>query len=138
MAFGVVFQAWNGAWALVQPIFIGFPPVQGLMYGDLARARRAGAADRPPAGCRLLAETVAAAVSALLGAQWGLQTLVYGLLQGAAAELVFAFALYRSWNLPIALLAAACAGAAAVLLDLVFYYPDWQPDLSADLRRWWS
>jgi energy-coupling factor transport system substrate-specific component len=127
VAFGVVFQAWNGAWALVQPIFIGFPPVQGLMYGIwLVPAVLVPLIVRRP-GAALLAETVAAAVSALLGAQWGLQTLVYGLLQGAAAELAFAFTLYRSWNLLTAVLAAAFAGAAAVLLDLVFYYPDWSP-----------
>jgi len=38
---------------------------------------------------------------------------------------VFAFALYRSWRLPVALGAGASAGAAAALLDLAFYYPDW-------------
>ena len=125
VAFGVVFQVWNGAWELAKPVFIGFPPVQGLMYGIwLVPAVLVPLVVRRP-GAALLAELVAAAVSALLGAQWGLQTLVYGLLQGAAAELAFAFTLYRSWNLATAVLAAAFAGAAAVLLDLVFYYPDW-------------
>ncbi len=47
------------------------------------------------------------------------------LVEGAAAEIVFAFALYRSWRLATALLAGAVAGLAAALLDLVFYYPDW-------------
>ncbi|HEX3220361.1 MAG TPA: ECF transporter S component [Candidatus Limnocylindria bacterium] len=125
VAFGVVFQVWNGAWELAKPVFIGFPPVQGLMYGIwLVPAVLVPLVVRRP-GAALLAELVAAAISALLGAQWGLQTLVYGLLQGAAAELAFAFTLYRSWNLVTAMLAAAFAGAAAVLLDLVFYYPDW-------------
>ena len=125
VAFGVVFQVWNGAWELAKPVFIGFPPVQGLMYGIwLVPAVLVPLVVRRP-GAALLAELVAAAISALLGAQWGLQTLVYGLLQGAAAELAFAFTLYRSWNLATAVLAAAFAGAAAVLLDLVFYYPDW-------------
>ena len=125
VVFGVVFQLWNGAWELAKPIFIGLPPVQGLMYGIwLVPAVLVPLIVRRP-GAALLAEVVAAAVSALLGAQWGLQTLVYGLLQGAAAELAFAFTLYRSWNLVTAIMAAAFAGAAAVLLDLVFYYPDW-------------
>ena len=125
VAFGVVFQVWNGAWELAKPVFIGFPPAQGLMYGIwLVPAVLVPLIVRRP-GAALLAELVAAAVSALLGAQWGLQTLVYGLLQGAGAELAFAFTLYRSWNLLTAVLAAALAGAAAALLDLVFYYPDW-------------
>jgi energy-coupling factor transport system substrate-specific component len=63
--------------------------------------------------------------SALFGAPWGLLTIVYGLMQGGAAELVFAMGLYRRWGLPTALLAGAAAGAAAVLLDLVLYYPSW-------------
>ena len=70
---------------------------------------------------------MAAAASALFGAQWGLVTIVYGLLQGAAAELIFAFGLYRRWGLVAAILAAASAGAAASLLDLILYYPDWAP-----------
>ena len=48
-----------------------------------------------------------------------------GLLEGGAAEIVFAFALYRSWRLPTAILAGGAAGAAAALLDIVFYYEAW-------------
>jgi energy-coupling factor transport system substrate-specific component len=47
---------------------------------------------------------------------------LYGLVEGAAPELVFAFLLYRSWKLPAALAAGAAAGVAAALLDLAFYY----------------
>jgi energy-coupling factor transport system substrate-specific component len=64
----------------------------------------------------------------IFGAQWGLLTVVYGLAQGAAAELIFAFALYRAWSLPVALLAGAAAGVAGALLDLAFYYADWAID----------
>ena len=41
-------------------------------------------------GAALFAEMVAAGVSALLGSQWGPDTLLSGFVQGAAAELVFA------------------------------------------------
>ena len=66
---------------------------------------------------------------------WGLYVVAYGLVQGAAGELVFALTLYRSWRLPTAVLAGAAAGAAAALLDLAFYYPDWSGRVAADLRR---
>ena len=46
-------------------------------------------------------------------------------MQGGAAELIFGLGLYRRWGLPTAVLAGAAAGAAAVLLDLLIYYPDW-------------
>jgi energy-coupling factor transport system substrate-specific component len=51
--------------------------------------------------------------------------IAYGLLEGAAPELVFAFLGYRVWRMTVAILAGAVAGAAAALLDLVFYYPSW-------------
>jgi len=125
VAFGAVFQAWNLLWTAISPAFVGLPPLQGFMYGVwLLPAVLVPLVIRRP-GAALLGEGVAAIASALFGAPWGLLTIVYGLMQGGAAELVFAMGLYRRWGLPIALLAGAAAGAAAVLLDLVVYYPDW-------------
>ena len=125
VAFGAVFQAWNLLWTAIQPAFIGIPPLQGFMYGVwLVPAVLVPLVIRRP-GAALLGEGVAAVASALFGAPWGLLTIVYGLMQGGAAELVFAMGLYRRWGLPTALLAGAAAGAAAVLLDLVLYYPSW-------------
>ena len=125
VAFGAVFQAWNLLWTAIQPAFIGVPPLQGFMYGVwLVPAVLVPLVIRRP-GAALLGEGVAAVASALFGAPWGLLTIVYGLMQGGAAELVFAMGLYRRWGLPTALLAGAAAGAAAVLLDLVLYYPSW-------------
>jgi energy-coupling factor transport system substrate-specific component len=125
VAFGAVFQAWNLLWTAVSPAFVGVPPLQGFMYGVwLLPAVLVPLVIRRP-GAALMGEGVAAVASALFGAPWGLLTSVYGLMQGGAAELVFAMGLYRRWGLPIALLAGAAAGAAAVLLDLVIYYPSW-------------
>jgi energy-coupling factor transport system substrate-specific component len=125
VAFGAVFQAWNLLWTAVSPAFVGVPPLQGFMYGVwLLPAVLVPLVIRRP-GAALLGEGVAAVASALFGAPWGLLTVVYGLMQGGAAELVFAMGLYRRWGIPISLLAGAAAGAAAVLLDLVVYYPDW-------------
>ncbi|MGH2455375.1 MAG: ECF transporter S component [Candidatus Limnocylindria bacterium] len=125
VAFGVVFQAWNLLWEGAKPAFVALPPLQGFMYGVwLLPAVLVPLVVRRP-GAAVLGEVIAASVSALLGAQWGLLTVVYGVMQGGAAELVFAFTLYRAWNLPVALLAGASAGAAAVLLDLSLFYPEW-------------
>lgn len=128
VAFGAVFQAWNLLWYAVSPAFVGVPPLQGFMYGVwLLPAVLVPLVIRRP-GAALLGEGVAAVASALFGAPWGLLTIVYGLMQGGAAELVFAMGLYRRWGIGIALLAGAAAGAAAVLLDLVVYYPSWAAD----------
>lgn len=125
VAFGAVFQAWNLLWTAASPAFVAVPPLQGFMYGVwLLPAVLVPLVIRRP-GAALLGEGVAAVASALFGAPWGLLTVVYGLMQGGAAELVFAMGLYRRWGLAISLLAGAAAGAAAVLLDLVVYYPSW-------------
>jgi len=125
VAFGVVFWAWNLLWAAVGPAFAALPPLQGFMYGVWLVPGVLGALIVRKPGAALYASLVASIVSALLGNQWGLTVVWYGLLQGAAPELVFLLRRYRSFTLPTALLAGAAAGAAAVALDLALYYPEW-------------
>lgn len=125
VAFGAVFQVWNALWTALLPAFAALPPLQGFMYGVwLLPAVLVPLVIRRP-GAALLGEGVAAVASALFGAPWGLLIIIYGLTQGGAAELVFAMGLYRRWGLAICLLAGAAAGAAAVVLDLVNFYPHW-------------
>ncbi len=124
-AFGVVFWAWSLLWAAASPAFVAFPPAQGFMYGVWLMPAVLGALVIRKRGAAIYTELVAATVSALLGVSWGLSVVAYGLVEGAAAEIVFAFALYRSWRLVTALLAGAVAGLAAAMLDILFYYPEW-------------
>ena len=122
VAFGVVFWAWN---VVTLPLFSG--QVNPLAYlvsgvwllpGVLAMLviRKAGAA--------LFAEVLAAVVSALLGSAWGLDTVLSGAVQGAGAELVFAVVFYRSFGLPIALLAGVGSAVGEWLHDMPIYYPE--------------
>jgi energy-coupling factor transport system substrate-specific component len=125
VAFGVVFWAWNLLWAATGTAFTAFPPAQAFMYGVwLLPAVVAPLIVRKP-GAALFAETVASIVSALLGAQWGVQVVFYGLLQGLAGDLGFAVFRYRRFGWQQALLSAALAGAMAAVLDLLYYYPTW-------------
>ena len=124
-AFGVIFWAWGQLWNTAQPAFTGFPPGQGFMYGVWLLPGVLGALIIRKPGAAIYTELVASIISAFLGTAWGLQVVLYGLVEGAAPELVFAFLLYRSWKLPAALAAGAVAGVAAALLDLAFYYTEW-------------
>jgi energy-coupling factor transport system substrate-specific component len=124
-AFGVIFWAWGQLWNTAQPAFTGFPPAQGFMYGVWLLPGVLGALIIRKPGAAIYTELVASIISAFLGTAWGLQVVLYGLVEGAAPELVFAFLLYRSWKLPAALAAGAVAGVAAALLDLAFYYTNW-------------
>jgi energy-coupling factor transport system substrate-specific component len=120
VAFGVVFWAWDQLWTNTSAAFAGFPPAQGFMYGVWLLPGVLGALVIRKPGAALYTELVAAIVSALLGTAWGLSVVAYGLVEGAAPELVFAFLAYGSWRLSTSVLAGAAAGASAALLDILF------------------
>lgn len=124
VAFGVVFWVWGLAWAAADPAFAFAPVLKDLFYAVwLVPAVLAPYIIRKP-GAALFAEMVAASVSAILGSQWGVDTLLSGALQGAAAELVFGFTLYRLWSFPVLAIAAVASAAAAWLHDWVLYYAE--------------
>jgi energy-coupling factor transport system substrate-specific component len=123
VAFGVVFWAWGVLWSGPLSFLSAFAlPVQDLGYAVwLMPAVLAPLIIRKP-GAALFAEMVAAGLSALLGSVWGVDTLLSGFVQGAAAELVFAFTLYRLWSFPVLAVAALASAAAAWIHDWVLYY----------------
>ncbi len=124
IAFGVVFWAWNQVWAAATPAFVAIPPAQNILYGVwLVPAVLAGLIIRKP-GAALFTELVAASVSAILGSQWGLDTVVSGALQGLGAEIVFLIVGYRRWTIVVALIAAIGTAIAAWVHDTPLYYAD--------------
>jgi energy-coupling factor transport system substrate-specific component len=113
----VIFWAWNIVWGATEGAFAFFPPAQTLLYGVwLIPAVLAGLIIRKP-GAALFTETVAAVISALLGAKWGATVIPQGLVQGLGAELAFAALFYRSWKLPAAVLAGLLTGVSAAVFD---------------------
>ncbi|HEV8535683.1 MAG TPA: ECF transporter S component [Candidatus Limnocylindria bacterium] len=122
VAFGVVFFAWNNLWELTKPAFAAMAPAQYLISGVwLIPAVLGGLIIRKP-GAALFTELVAATVSAILGSVWGLDTLLSGAIQGAAAEFVFGATLYANWSLGTAIAAAAAAAVGEWLHDMPVYY----------------
>ncbi|HUG55686.1 MAG TPA: ECF transporter S component [Candidatus Limnocylindrales bacterium] len=124
VAFGVVFWAWNLVWAAAEPAFLAAPPARNILYGVWLIPAVLGALIIRKPGAALFTELVAAIVSAILGSIWGLDTVLSGFMQGAAAELVFAFTGYRLWTLPLAAIAGAAAAAGAWLHDMPIYYAE--------------
>ncbi|MFE9872073.1 ECF transporter S component [Micromonospora sp. NPDC005686] len=121
VAFGVVFWAWGLLWSATDAAFAFFPPAQAVLYGVwLIPAVLAGLIIRKP-GAALYCETVAAIVSALLGSQWAGIVILQGLMQGIGAELAFAAFRYRSFRLPVAVLAGALTGLGAATFDFVYW-----------------
>ncbi len=129
VAFGVVFTGWNVVFNSVAAGGLA-PPLYILSGVWLIPAVLAPLIVRLP-GAALLAETMAATVSLLLGSPYGLDTIFSGLVQGAGAEIVFALALYRRWTLPMSVLAACGAGLGMWFHDMTVYFPG--VDLSIQL-----
>jgi energy-coupling factor transport system permease protein len=123
VAFAVVFWAWGLVWNGPLAVLSTFAlPLRDLGYAVwLIPAVLAPLIIRKP-GAAIFAEMVAAVLSALLGTVWGPEVLLAGFVQGAAAEVVFGFTLYRIWSLPVLALAAVASAAAAWVLDWVVYY----------------
>ncbi len=121
VAFGVFFWAFGLVWSALN--WLGPFGPQNLLYaGWLLPAIVAPLIVRKP-GAALFAELVAASLSALLGSQWSLDTILSGAMQGGAAEVVFFAARYRNWSLPVVAAASLAASAAAFVHDWLIYYP---------------
>ena len=132
VAFGVAFFVAGGLWSAIA----GLGPAQNLFYGVwLLPAIVAPLIIRKP-GAALFAEVVAASLSALLGSLWGVDTLLSGLMQGAAAELVFAATRYRSYGFATLAAAGLAASAAAFVHDWYFYYSGYATDVLLLTALW--
>lgn len=122
VAFGVVFWFWNTIWTPLDAVFALAPWAKDLLYAVwLIPAVLAPLIVRKR-GAAVFAEMTAAGVSALLGSPWGPDVLLSGFVQGAAAELVFAMTLYRSYAFPTLVAAAVASAAAAWIHDWALYY----------------
>lgn len=129
VVFGVVFFVWNGVYAAFG--FLQPPVLQDWVYGMwLVPAVLAPVIIRKP-GAAVFAEMAAASISALLGVQWGPDTLLSGFMQGAAAELVFAAFRYRRWSIGVLALAALAAAVGAWVHDWFIYYSGFAVDVQA-------
>lgn len=127
VAFGVIFWAWGLLWTATGPVFTFYPPAQAVIYGIWLVPAVLGAWSIRKPGAAIYCEWLAAIISVALGNSWGGSIIWQGLVQGLGAELVLLIVLYRVWNLPVALFAAAGSGIAAAAWDQVVWYGtyDW-------------
>lgn len=120
VASGVLFWLWGLAWPGLDTALSFTPGLSGLLAGGWLFAGVLGGLVVRKPGAALYAEVVAAVVSMGLGTQWAFLTLVWGLVQGLAAEVGFAIFVYANWKLMAALTSGAFAGVAVAVLDTSF------------------
>ncbi|WNR44900.1 ECF transporter S component [Paenibacillus roseipurpureus] len=119
--FGVIYRIWGPIYDLLKPLGLH---AEQLSYGMwFMAATFAFLVIRKP-GVALLAEVAAATIEALYGGSWGVATLVYGILQGLAAELVFALFRYRRASVGVTMLAAVASGILSLVVDTYYGYID--------------
>lgn len=119
IACGFIFWLWNSlGYAAFTALDALTPGFGGLVAGPwLLGGVLGGLIIRKP-GAALFVELVAAITSAVLGSQWGVETLYSGIAQGLGAELVFAIFAYRRFTRPVAILAGMGAAVGAYVLEL--------------------
>jgi len=119
VATGLLFLFWNNvgyAWFSAADALT--PGLGGVAVGIWLIGGVLGCLIIRKPGAALFVELLAAIVSALIGNQWGIETIYAGVMQGLGAELVFALFAYRRFGVLPAMLAGAASGAAAWTLEL--------------------
>ncbi|MFD1739067.1 ECF transporter S component [Bacillus salitolerans] len=115
IVFGIVYKLWGPLYYAVQPLGLH---LDQLMYGMwFIAATVAFLIIRKP-GVALLAETAAASGEFLMGSEFGLEVLLYGVMQGLGAELIFLLFLYKRFDLFVVILAAIGSAVGSIVMDV--------------------
>jgi len=119
VACGLLFWVWNSiGYAGFKALDALTPGLGGLVTGIWFTGGVLGGLIIRKPGAAVFVEVVAASVSAVLGSQWGIETLYSGLAQGFGAELIFLIFAYRRFGLSTAVLSGIGAGVGAFILEL--------------------
>lgn len=119
VACGLIFWVWNTVGYAGFKAFDALTPgLGGLFTGVWFLGGVLGGLIIRKPGAAVFVEVIAASVSALIGSQWGIETLYSGLAQGLGAELVFLAFAYRRFSLTVAALAGIGSAAGAFILEL--------------------
>jgi energy-coupling factor transport system permease protein len=129
LVFGVLFLGWNLVWALAKPLEAS--GLQDLLYGFWFIAAIVVPYIVRKPGAALAAEVLAALAEMLAGGQWGATLLLSGLIQGGAAELIFAATGWKNYRLPVLIAAGVAASVGSFVVDYVLWYSTLTPAVLA-------
>lgn len=119
VACGLLFWVWNSVgYAGFKALDTFTPGLGGLVTGIWFTGGVLGGLIIRKPGAAVFVEVIAASVSALIGSQWGIETLYSGLAQGLGAGLIFLLFAYRRFDLSVAILAGIGSAVGAFILEL--------------------
>jgi energy-coupling factor transport system permease protein len=114
IGFGVIYKIWGPLYNMIKPLGLH---ADQLIYGMwFMAATTAFLIIRKP-GVALLAEIAASSGEFLMGSEWGLEVLLFGVVQGLFAEAVFFVTKYKRNSLSIICLAAVMSAFGSILMD---------------------
>lgn len=120
VALGLIWSSYNLIYTLLNPL-VRMVGLNGLLDGIYLIAGVFFPYIIRKPGSAILAEVIASIAETLIGGGFGLNTLIYGFMQGLACEMVFVIFKYRVWHRGVLLLAASVAGITCYILSYILY-----------------
>lgn len=119
VALGVAFWGWTFIYEIAKPLL----KIYGLSYLSagfwIFSSVFLTQIVRKP-GIALVASIIAAFIESLL-THWGMMSVVWGIVQGLGAEIIFLFFAYKRWNLTVLILASMLSALFSYGLDFALY-----------------
>ncbi|NMH70157.1 ECF transporter S component (plasmid) [Cytobacillus spongiae] len=124
IGFGIIYKLWGPLYNVLKPLGIH---ADQLIYGMWFMAATVAFLILRKPGVALLAEIAASSGEFLMGSEWGLEVLLFGMIQGLFAELVFLLTRYKRYDLLVICAAAVGSAFGSILLD---YFKGYMGDLA--------
>ncbi|MCA1053876.1 ECF transporter S component [Rossellomorea aquimaris] len=124
IGFGVIYKMWGPLYNMLKPLGIH---ADQLIYGMWFMAATVAFLIIRKPGVALLAEIAASSGEFLMGSEWGLEVLLFGVVQGLFAEAVFFATGYKKNSMTIISIAAVMSAIGSILMD---FYKGYIGDLA--------
>lgn len=115
IGFGVIYKIWGPLYNMIKPFGLH---ADQLIYGMWFMAATVAFLIIRKPGVALLAEIAASSGEFLMGSEWGLEVLLFGVVQGLFAEAVFFVTRYKRTSLVIISLAASMSAFGSIWMDM--------------------
>jgi energy-coupling factor transport system permease protein len=124
IGFGIIYKLWGPLYYFLKPFGLH---ADQLIYGMWFMASTVAFLIIRKPGVALLAEIAASSGEFLMGSEWGLEVLLYGVIQGLFAEIVFFMTGYKRTNILIICIAAVASSFGSIIMD---YFKGYIEDLA--------
>ncbi len=123
LMFGVIYKIWGPLYNMLKPFGLH---ADQLIYGMWFMAATVAFLIIRKPGVALLAEIAASSGEFLMGSEWGLEVLIFGIIQGLLAEFIFFTTRYKRHDIYVVCTAAVGSAVGSIMMD---YFKGYMGDL---------